>query len=158
MPAGAARRTAHPRTRPLLALARARAFASSFAALCVFLLRPTPAATYALPASVSQGRIPFRSQSLRLAPRMVEVRVDNHHWGWYPFVWYPSRLRRSRIYPPTPQGHGVARVAAAHRKLLLGHCFKATSPNGRFAEGARVRAWMYVCAGNGPGMGTLAQP
>lgn len=36
------------------------------------------------------------------------------------------------------QGHGVARVAAAHRKLLLNHAFKATSPNGRFADGARL--------------------
>ena len=36
------------------------------------------------------------------------------------------------------EGHGVARVAAAHRRLLLNHAFKATSPNGRFADGARL--------------------
>lgn len=34
------------------------------------------------------------------------------------------------------EGHQCHRVAAAHRKLLVGHAFKATSPNGRFCEGA----------------------
>jgi formamidopyrimidine-DNA glycosylase len=34
------------------------------------------------------------------------------------------------------EGHQCHRVAAAHRKLLVGHPFKATSPNGRFVEGA----------------------
>jgi formamidopyrimidine-DNA glycosylase len=34
------------------------------------------------------------------------------------------------------EGHQCHRVAAAHRKLLVGHAFKATSPNGRFIEGA----------------------
>lgn len=36
------------------------------------------------------------------------------------------------------EGHGVHRTAAAHRRVLVGRRFKATSPNGRFAEGARV--------------------
>ena len=36
------------------------------------------------------------------------------------------------------EGHQVQRVAHYHRKILLGKCFKATSPNGRFAEGARA--------------------
>ena len=34
------------------------------------------------------------------------------------------------------EGHQCHRVAAAHRKLLMGHAFKASSPNGRFSEGA----------------------
>lgn len=36
------------------------------------------------------------------------------------------------------EGHQCHRVAAAHRKLLVGHAFKATSPNGRFSEGAEA--------------------
>lgn len=36
------------------------------------------------------------------------------------------------------EGHGCHRVVAAHRRLLLGHVFKATSPNGRFTEGAKL--------------------
>ncbi|KAI9007683.1 DNA glycosylase [Hyaloraphidium curvatum] len=36
------------------------------------------------------------------------------------------------------EGHGVARVAAAHRKLLLGKQFQARSPNGRFTDGAAL--------------------
>ncbi len=36
------------------------------------------------------------------------------------------------------EGHGCHRVVAAHRRLLLGHVFKASSPNGRFTEGARL--------------------
>ena len=35
------------------------------------------------------------------------------------------------------EGHGVHRVAERHKKLLLGKVFKATSPNGRFKEGAK---------------------
>lgn len=34
------------------------------------------------------------------------------------------------------EGHGVHRVAIAHRKKLLNAAFRATSPNGRFTEGA----------------------
>lgn len=47
---------------------------------------------------------------------------------------HPRLPRRLRMV----EGHGVARVAAAHRRLLLGKAFKATSPNGRFADGARL--------------------
>lgn len=36
------------------------------------------------------------------------------------------------------EGHGCHRVVAAHRRLLLGHVFQATSPNGRFLEGAKL--------------------
>ena len=36
------------------------------------------------------------------------------------------------------EGHGVHRVAQRHRRLLLGKVFKATSPNGRFAQGAKL--------------------
>eukprot|EP00892_Ulva_mutabilis_P010563 jgi/Ulvmu1/787/UM010_0161.1 len=36
------------------------------------------------------------------------------------------------------EGHQCHRVAAAHRKLLVGHAFKASSPNGRFTEGAAM--------------------
>lgn len=34
------------------------------------------------------------------------------------------------------EGHSVHRVASRHRDLLVGKKFKATSPNGRFADGA----------------------
>ena len=36
------------------------------------------------------------------------------------------------------EGHGVHRVAVAHRRALVGKRFAATSPNGRFVEGARA--------------------
>lgn len=36
------------------------------------------------------------------------------------------------------EGHGCHRVAHAHRKLLLTKSFTATSPNGRFADGAKA--------------------
>ena len=40
--------------------------------------------------------------------------------------------------PETPGGrHQCHRVAAAHRKLLVGKSFQARSPNGRFKEGER---------------------
>lgn len=35
------------------------------------------------------------------------------------------------------EGHGVHRVAALHRKRLVGKKFRAWSPNGRFVEGAK---------------------
>jgi hypothetical protein len=38
-----------------------------------------------------------------------------------------------RCYPCRHQCH---RVAAAHRRLLVGRSFQARSPNGRFADGA----------------------
>ncbi len=43
-----------------------------------------------------------------------------------------------RISLQMVEGHGCHRVVAAHRRLLLGHVFKATSPNGRFTEGAKL--------------------
>ena len=36
------------------------------------------------------------------------------------------------------EGHQVHRVAQLHRRLLRGKSFKATSPNGRFVDGARA--------------------
>ena len=36
------------------------------------------------------------------------------------------------------EGHGVHRVAERHKRLLLGKVFKATSPNGKFKEGAKL--------------------
>jgi hypothetical protein len=36
------------------------------------------------------------------------------------------------------EGHQCHRVAHAHRRTLLGRVFRCTSPNGRFAEGARA--------------------
>ena len=36
------------------------------------------------------------------------------------------------------EGHSVHRLAVSHTKRLVGKAFKATSPNGRFAEGARA--------------------
>lgn len=40
-----------------------------------------------------------------------------------------------RIVPVMVEGHQCHRVGHAHRRLLLGKAFTATSPNGRFAEG-----------------------
>ena len=36
------------------------------------------------------------------------------------------------------EGHSVHRIAVAHRRRLVGKTFKATSPNGRFAAGAKA--------------------
>ena len=36
------------------------------------------------------------------------------------------------------EGHSVHRIAAAQRKRLVGRKFEASSPNGRFADGARL--------------------
>ena len=36
------------------------------------------------------------------------------------------------------EGHSVHRVAVGHAKRLCGRRFKATSPNGRFADGAKL--------------------
>ena len=36
------------------------------------------------------------------------------------------------------EGHGVHRVAVTHRRALIGKRFAATSPNGRFEQGARA--------------------
>lgn len=38
------------------------------------------------------------------------------------------------------EGHQCHRVAHAHRQLLLGHAFAATSPNQRFVEGELLGA------------------
>ena len=36
------------------------------------------------------------------------------------------------------EGHSVHRIAVAHTRRLCGRSFKATSPNGRFSDGARL--------------------
>ena len=36
------------------------------------------------------------------------------------------------------EGHGVHRVAVTHRRALVGKKFAATSPNGKFSDGARA--------------------
>ncbi|KAF5827875.1 hypothetical protein DUNSADRAFT_18593 [Dunaliella salina] len=36
------------------------------------------------------------------------------------------------------EGHQCHRVAAAHRRLLVGKRFQAKSPNGRFQQGAEA--------------------
>jgi hypothetical protein len=43
---------------------------------------------------------------------------------------------RVRVRTSMVEGHGTHRVAAAHRKVLVGKAFVASSPNGRFEEGA----------------------
>ena len=43
------------------------------------------------------------------------------------------------------EGHGVHRVATRHKQLLLGKKFAATSPNGRFADGARAIHGKKLC-------------
>jgi hypothetical protein len=40
-----------------------------------------------------------------------------------------------RIVPVMVEGHQCHRVGHAHRRLLVGKAFEATSPNGRFVEG-----------------------
>ena len=50
----------------------------------------------------------------------------------------PAHLYLYYLYLHSHEGHGVHRVAAAHRRLLLGHRYKATSPNGRFTEGSKL--------------------
>ena len=35
------------------------------------------------------------------------------------------------------EGHGVHRVATRHKQILLNRTFLATSPNGRFTDGAK---------------------
>jgi hypothetical protein len=47
-----------------------------------------------------------------------------------------------RIVPVMVEGHQCHRVGHAHRRLLLGKAFEATSPNGRFVEG---RQWRLCC-------------
>lgn len=37
-----------------------------------------------------------------------------------------------------PEGHSIHRLAGRHRRLLLGHHVRASSPQGRFAEGAAL--------------------
>jgi hypothetical protein len=49
----------------------------------------------------------------------------------------PASLRRQvRLQVVMVEGHQCHRVGAAHRRLLLGKAFAASSPNGRFADGA----------------------
>jgi len=43
------------------------------------------------------------------------------------------------------EGHGVHRVVAQHRRRLLGKSFQATSPNGRFVEGAKAINGKPLC-------------
>ena len=42
------------------------------------------------------------------------------------------------------EGHQCHRVAHAHRKLLLGLRFKASSPNGRLREGAAALSGKFL--------------
>jgi len=51
---------------------------------------------------------------------------------------HPGFQQLHRLIPVRMvEGHGCHRVAHAHRKLLLGKRFVATSPNKRFTEGQR---------------------
>ena len=51
---------------------------------------------------------------------------------------HPGFQQLHRLIPVRMvEGHGCHRVAHAHRKLLLGKRFAATSPNKRFTEGQR---------------------
>lgn len=54
------------------------------------------------------------------------------------FFARPPLATAYRLSLQMVEGHGCHRVVAAHRRLLLGHVFKATSPNGRFTEGAKL--------------------
>ena len=48
-------------------------------------------------------------------------------------------------HPTMVEGHSVHRVAVRHRNLLVGKTFKATSPNGRFADGAAAIVSSLLC-------------
>jgi formamidopyrimidine-DNA glycosylase len=51
----------------------------------------------------------------------------------------PLCSQRARSTPAAMvEGHGVHRVAVTHRRALIGKRFAATSPNGRFEQGARA--------------------
>ena len=39
---------------------------------------------------------------------------------------------------PMVEGHSVHRIATQHTRRLVGRAYRATSPNGRFAEGAQL--------------------
>ena len=45
-------------------------------------------------------------------------------------------IRTPRLARTMVEGHSVHRVATRHRQHLVGKCFRATSPNGRFTAGA----------------------
>ena len=63
--------------------------------------------------------------------------------SWVVFVWaaFRSELRQLRYKSATKtmvEGDGCHRIAAEHRKSLVGRKLKAKSPNGRFKAGAQA--------------------
>lgn len=57
--------------------------------------------------------------------------------SFYPSPTYAALDRGLRSTPVVMvEGHQCHRVAHAHRRQLLGRRFKASSPNGRFTDGA----------------------
>jgi hypothetical protein len=50
-----------------------------------------------------------------------------------------------RVVPVMVEGHQCHRVGHAHRRLLVGKAFDATSPNGRFVEGEKQHVVCLLC-------------
>ena len=81
---------------------------------------------YYLSTSSSSGRLSLVAVAPALAPRRrADIASTTTRSA-------ALRLLQIRMV----EGHQCHRVAHAHRKALLGKTFKATSPNGRFADGA----------------------
>lgn len=52
-----------------------------------------------------------------------------------PSIRAASCRSRRKLIITMVEGHGCHRVAHAHRRLLIGHTFETSSPNGRFTDG-----------------------
>jgi hypothetical protein len=68
----------------------------------------------------------YRTARLQRFPRQSVALASTNR------AYFPSRLA-----PVMVEGHQCHRVGYAHRLLLLGKKFIASSPNGRFVEGTR---------------------
>lgn len=64
------------------------------------------------------------------------LNLSNRRYFCKPFIGTSSA---ARVIPRTMvEGHQCHRVAHFHRETMVGKCFKATSPNGRFVDGAKA--------------------
>ena len=67
-------------------------------------------------------------------------------------VKYPERrLWGTPLQVRMVEGPQCHRVAHTHRKVLQGHAFKATSPNGRFTQGERPKSTLGLAQIVSPG-------
>ena len=80
----------------------------------------------------------FLSHSVR-----NEVVSCPSHFDCMPLIRYPNSFRIfvRRLHSTSPimvEGHSVHRVAFSHSQRLVGKRFSASSPNGRFTDGAKA--------------------